>query len=383
MDDQDASPPSAHICGVDEAAKGLFGQIVLVLQGGGALGAFQGGVYEALHEAGLEPDWVIGTSIGAINGALIMGNPRALRLARLREFWRRMENGPRLPLPGLFAPLFANAEASNLFLTGLPNFFAPNFSALMAPFLPAGAANAGYYNTDGLHRTLEELVEIKDFCDPASRLTVGAACVSNARMKYFDSRDERIGLDHVRASGALPPAFAPVKIDDEFYWDGGILSNTPIEAVFDDDDRRSGLVFATNVWQSHGDAPASMNEVAARQKDVTYANKMEAQVARQQQIHRLRHVISSLAQRLPAGKKPDAELLGLMEYGCMTRMHVMNLDLPPMAGETALKDVDFSPNSLRARWREGYDCARKVVEAAPWTRPGDPLDGLVLHEARA
>lgn len=371
---------SEHICGVTDALKGEYGEIVLVLQGGGALGAYQAGIYEALHRAGLEPDRVVGTSIGAINGALIMGNPREKRLERLREFWRRMEFGGGLPMPGMMRPAFSAFETASLFLTGLPHFFAPNYEALAAPYLQT-PGHAGYYSTAALRSTLESLVEFPHFDSGIGRLTVGAARISTSEMRYFDSRDIKLRLDHVLASAALPPAFPAVDIDGEAYWDGGILSNSPIEAVFDDKDRRSGLVFVSNVWQARGEAPSRLADVAARQKDVTYASRMESHVERQRQIHRLRHVIAELARRMPAGTKPNAELLALMDYGCMTRMHVMSLNLPPMPAETSLKDVDFSPQTLAARWAEGLQQGSRVVEAAPWTLPFNPLEGLILHEA--
>ena len=248
-------------------------RIVLVLQGGGALGAYQVGVYEALHEAGIEPDWIIGTSIGAINASLIAGNRREDRLARLDDFWRRVAYGPGqrlahgLPFGGAQLATWMTIAA------GVDAFFAPNILAFAGPQHPLGADRAGYYSTDMLRKTLGELVDFDLINRGGCRLTVGAANVRTAQMHYFDSRDMPFEASHIMASGALPPAFPPVRIGGDLYWDGGILSNTPVEAVFDDNPRRSSLIFAVHLWNPHGPEPATMAEVANRQKDVQYASR--------------------------------------------------------------------------------------------------------------
>ena len=218
-------------------------QVVLVLQGGGALGAYQAGVYEALHEAGIEPDWVIGTSIGAINAALIVGNRPEDRLDRLRRFWHTVAH-KGLPalwpgLPGL--PTFWTTLQS--VSQGLPGFFTPNHRAWLGQHVALDDDDTGYYHTTALRDTLEALTNPACLGAGALRLTVGAVNVRTGAMRYFDSRDEAISLHHVLASGALPPAFPPVRIDDDLFWDGGIYSNTPVEAVFDDNPRRNSLVF--------------------------------------------------------------------------------------------------------------------------------------------
>ena len=219
---------------IGSLGKSLPGQVVLVLQGGGALGAYQAGVYQALHEAGIEPDWIIGTSIGAINASLIAGNAPENRLSRLREFWKRMEQRPiwRFPVafPGFNEKLSYWSTVSN----GIPGFFKPNSLAHAGADYPLGADRAGYYSTEPLEQTLRELVDFDLVNRCAPRLTVGAAHVRTSQMRYFDSRDCELGVKHVMASGALPPAFPAIRIDGELYWDGGILSNTPTEAVFDE-----------------------------------------------------------------------------------------------------------------------------------------------------
>ncbi|TMH61005.1 MAG: patatin-like phospholipase family protein, partial [Betaproteobacteria bacterium] len=205
------------------------GQVVLVLQGGGALGAYQVGVYEALHNAGIEPDWVIGTSIGAINAALIAGNAPENRLDRLRQFWARVEQKPGFDLMRFFTGL-TNAGANfDTVIKGIPCFFTPNPPAWLSSHLQLGVEAAAYYTTAPLRATLSDLIDLEHINARHTRLTVGAVNVRNGEMRYFDSRDEDVHLDHVLASGALPPAFPAVRIEGEPYWDGGIYSNTPIE----------------------------------------------------------------------------------------------------------------------------------------------------------
>jgi len=363
--------------------KADLGQIVVVFQGGGALGAYQAGVYQALHEAGVEPDWVIGTSIGAINAAIIAGNAPEKRLPRLREFWLRMKHGPMTQMAGAVPGFGAMAANAMTVMTGLPAFFRPNPWAFLGANVPLGAEMAGYYSTDPLEETLGELVDpdILNTCAP--RLTVGAANVQTGQMRYFDSRDAPITVRHVMASGALPPAFPAVRIDGELYWDGGILSNTPVEAVFDDNPRKSGLVFAVHVWSPDGPEPDSIHRVLSRQKDLQYSSRAASHIARQKQIHKLRHVIADLAGHLPDDVRASPEIRALAGYGCLTRMHVVRLLAPPMAGADHAKDIDFSPEGIRSRWDAGYGDTNRVLAAAPWTCPADPTEGFILHEAAA
>jgi NTE family protein len=360
--------------------KAKLGQVVLVFQGGGALGAYQAGVYQALHEAGVEPDWVIGTSIGAINASLIAGNAPADRLPRLREFWRRMKHGLATQFAGAWGPGAANAMTV---ATGLPSFFRPNPFAFFGAQFPLGSEQAGYYSTEPLAETLGELINPERLNSGAPRLTVGAASVQTGDMRYFDSREGELGIRHVMASGALPPAFPAIRIDGELYWDGGILSNTPVEAVFDDIPRKSGLVFAVHVWSPNGPEPDSIGQVMSRQKDLQYSSRAASHIARQKQIHRLRHVIAELAKRLPEDERKRAEVKALTHYGCLTRMHVVRLLAPPLDGEDHAKDIDFSPAGISARWDAGYTETSRVLAQQPWTHQFDPVEGFILHEAAA
>ncbi|SFJ77588.1 NTE family protein [Bradyrhizobium sp. Gha] len=367
-----------------EAAKvrDLPGQVVLVLQGGGALGSYQAGVYQAIHEAGIEPDWIIGTSIGAINASLIAGNEPQNRLARLKAFWKRMEQNPiwnlRTAFPDFNDKLSYWATVTN----GIPGFFRPNPLAHAGDSYPLGADHAGFYSTAPLEKTLSELVDfdLVNRCKP--RLTVGAAHVRTSQMRYFDSRDGDLTVKHVMASGALPPAFPAIRIDGELYWDGGILSNTPTEAVFDDNPRKDSLIFAVHLWNPMGHEPTTMAEVFNRHKDVQYSSRIASQIARQQQAHRLRHVINQLASRLPESERADPAVRELTGYGCRTRMHVVRLLAPQLDRETHTKDIDFSPKGIMRRWEAGYSHTKAVLDHKPWRGEFDPLTGVILHETQ-
>jgi NTE family protein len=357
-----------------------LGQIVLVLQGGGALGAYQAGVYQAFHEAGLEPDWVIGTSIGAINASLIVGNAPEQRMTRLREFWKRVEHANYFS-PSIF-PGFDMALRNGLAIgSGVPNFFRPNLAAFVSPHTQLGAEQAGYYSVGPLAESLRDLVDFGRVNAGPGRLTVGACDVQTSEMRYFDSREEPLNLDHILASGALPPAFPAVRIEGRLYWDGGILSNTPVEAVFDDKRRRSGVVFVVHLWNPHGSEPKTIWEVMNRQKDLQYSSRATTHVARQRQLHHLRHVIAELSRRLPDVTRLDPRVAELTRHGCLTRMHVVRLLAPALDNEDHTKDIDFSARGIMSRWEAGYLHMRETLERAPWRGEIDPMEGFVLHEA--
>jgi NTE family protein len=362
-------------------------QVVLVLQGGGALGAYQAGVYEALHEAGIEPDWVIGTSIGAINAALIVGNARERRVERLRDFWHTVAHKglpalwPSLPgLPTAWTTLSAVSQ-------GLPGFFAPNSRAWLSPHMTLDEDSTGYYTTAALRETLMRLVDTQRLGSAGQagtpRLTVGAVNVRSGEMRYFDSRDEALDLRHVMASGAIPPAFPPVRIGDELYWDGGIYSNTPVEAVFDDNPRRSSLVFAVQLWQPDGEAPHNMWQVSGRQKDIQFASRVNSHVQRQAQIHQLRHIVRELTRALPASALGNPALREMAAYGCGTVMHLVRLMAPRLPDEDHTKDMDFNTARIGTRWQAGLADTRRALAEEAWLAPVGPMDGLVIHDLSA
>jgi NTE family protein len=370
----ETAPASPRTCRAD-----LPGQVVLVFQGGGALGAYQAGVYQALHESGIEPDWIIGTSIGAINAALLCGNEPANRMDRLNMFWREVEQATLVPNPFDVFGFAAWLGTFSTVMRGIPSFFTPNLAAWRGAKAPVGVESASYYSTAPLRDTLERLVDWKYLCDCRTRLTVGAVNACTGQMRYFDTRHEPLTAEHVMASGALPPAFGAIRIDGQPYWDGGIYSNTPIEAVLDDKPRRDALIFAVNVWHQTAAEPASIWEVMARTKDIQFASRADSHIARQKQIHRLRHVIRELHKLVPQERRRDPHTEELAAWGCGTTMHVAHLLAPRLEGEDHTKDIDFTARGIRLRREAGFADTMRMVAKAPWRQPSDPIEGVIEH----
>lgn len=360
---------------VDALLKERQGQVVLVMQGGGALGAYQGGVYEALHEAEIEPDWIIGTSIGAVNAAIISGNEIDQRVGRLKEFWRRIERASLWGGIPFLSSLGTHMTSWSTMTQGIPGFFESTPQAFSGP------DSAGCYSTLPLRQTLMELVDFEIVRKAKPRLMVGAAQLCTSHMRYFDSRDMALTVDHVMASGALPPAFPPVRIEGELYWDGGIMSNTPTEAIFDDNPRRSSLVFAVHMWHPTGPEPHSLFDVVGRFKDIQFSSRLTDHISRQLETHRLRHIISELAKHVPPEVRNSPALREMTCYGCTTRMHVVQLLAPRLGTENHMKEMDFSPEGIAARWRAGYDDTTRALARAPWLGEFSPLEGVILHNA--
>ena len=371
------------------AHKTLPGQVVLVFQGGGALGAYQLGVYQAMDESGIQPDWVIGTSIGAINAALIAGNPPERRYQRLAEFWTRVTDRTRLDLPAgmpgnlpAWGQAWEKAFAKWMIIGGgITGFFQPNPTSWLGPLFPLGVDRASYYLIEPLRDTLASLVDFDLLNAGHPRLTVGAVHATTGAMRYFDSRDQRLNVEHVMSSGALPPAFPAVRIDGEPYWDGGIYSNTPVEVVLDDKPRKSSIIFSVQVWNPAGPEPQNIWQISERQKDIQYASRTDSHIARQQQIHRLRHVIRELVKRLPEAERATAEVEALAAWGCQTTMRLIKLAAPRLDGDDQMKDIDFTPAGIAARQRAGYEAAMRAIAERPWEAPMDPIEGLTVYSA--
>ena len=299
------------------------------------------------------------------------------------EFWRRVKHGALSQTVGS-APWFGAAASQALtFTPACAASSSPIRWAWLSPHAALGAEAAGYYSTAPLEKTLTELIDFSRIAGGPTRLTVGAASVRTSQMRYFDSRNMELCARHIMASGALPPAFPAVRIDGELYWDGGILSNTPVETVFDDVPRRSGVIFAVHIWNPEGREPETMWQVFNRQKDIQYSSRAVSHIMRQKQIHRLRHIIAELTKRLPEAERDDPDVRELRSYGCLTRMHVVRLLAPTVKGEDHSKDIDFSPDGIRTRWEAGLADTRRILAQEPWRGDFDPIEGFILHEATA
>jgi NTE family protein len=363
-------PAAKSLPVVDRAA--FPGQVVLVMQGGGAPGVYQAGAYEALHDAGIEPDWVVGTSIGAINGVIIAGNPIERRVERLREFWTRLANQWFEPWNQL-APL----------VMGVPGFYSPNPDLIRGVDANVGLERAALYHVDPLKKLLPTLVDFEQVNSGKPRFTLGLVTVRSGQMRYFDTKTDTIRMDHVLGSSAIPPSFPAVRIDGESYWDGGIYSNTPVEVVFDDTPRKSSVVFAVQIWHTHGPEPESVAEVFMRQKDILFGSRTKSHLARQAQIHRMRHVVRELFNMLPEDRKNTAEAKELAAWGCGTQMHLVEINAEPIDGESNTRDFDFSQGAIEARWQAGYADALRMIERRPWEEPIDPMLGVAVYASDA
>jgi NTE family protein len=361
----------------------LPGQVVLVFQGGGALGAYQGGVYQALHEAGIEPDWVVGTSIGAINGAIIAGNDIPARVDRLREFWERIEFKPLWSgLP--FADMAGNSAAYLMTIFGgVPGYFSPNLALAWGLNAEVGVEHAAFYTIDELRKTVGSVVDFARLNARKTRLTIGAVNVRTGKMHYFDNRAIAITLDHVLASGAVPPGFPAVRIDGDPYWDGGLYSNTPVEVVFDDNPRRDSVVFSVQIFPIAGPEPESVMQVLSRQKDIQFASRTDSHIPRQEHIHQLRHMVRELVRMMPQSLRETPEVQDMAGYGCGTFMHIVRINATAQRNEDYLRDLDFTAGGVQRRWHAGYSDTKRTLERRPWETPIDPMVGVAVHDSDA
>jgi len=359
-------------------------RVALVLQGGGALGAYQAGVYEALHEHGLAPNWVVGTSIGAINAALIAGNVPGARLPRLREFWHGVAQNDALDMRQALDParqFNTWLATANVLTRGVPGFFSPRVPNPFAAGLPVEPATASFYDTGALAATLARLVDFGHLAAPgAMRLTVGAVQVTSGNLVNFDSARQALGVEHVMASGALPPGFAPVRIDGKLYWDGGLYSNTPLDLVLDDEPRVDTLCFMVDLWRGDGPEPRTLADVQTRQKDVMFASRSRRHIESYRRLHELRRAVRALHSRLPLKLRDTPEMRALGAVGCDTTMHIVRLTYPGRDWQMASKDINFSRGSIDWRWQHGLRDARHAIEHAGWLAPVPPRTGVVVHE---
>jgi NTE family protein len=267
--------------------------------------------------------------------------------------------------------------------TGVPGFYSPNEATAWGLQARVGVERAALYSVDPLRRLLPDLMDFKRINGGHPRFTLGLVNVQNGRMRYFDSRDTVIGLDHVLGASALPPSFPAVKIDGEVYWDGGIFSNTPIEAVFDDNPRRDSIVFAVQIWQERGPLPQSLWEVLNREKDIMFASRTASHIARQAQIHKLRQVVRELVRLLPEDQRNRPEVEELVGYGCGTFMHIVEINSVPFDSDDYTRDIDFSEATVNRRWAAGYNDTRRILKRRPWEKPVDHLAGVAVHGSDA
>jgi NTE family protein len=359
-----AAPPPRHA------------HTVLVLQGGGALGAYQAGAYEAFAAVGAMPDWIAGVSIGAINAALIAGNPPERRVERLRAFWQRVS----LPLPPVPAQApdpwraaMNRVSAATVATFGVPGFFRPRLPAELL-----GATSV--YDTAPLRETLLELVDFELIAHGPVRLSVGAVNVASGNSTYFDNTRQRIGPEHVMASGALPPGFAPVRIGDDEYWDGGIVSNSPLWYVMDEAPDIDALILQIDLFSAAGKLPADLDQVQERAMDIRYSSKTRFNSNQLRRREELKAAFRRLLDKLPASLRDDPDVLQLQAASRRCEVSLVQLINRHDTRSASVKDYEFSRATVDELWAAGQADAQRTVAHPDWARATETQAGLRVFD---
>jgi NTE family protein len=360
---------------------------VLVLQGGGALGSYQAGAYQALCHFGFEPEWIAGISIGAINAAIIAGNEPERRVERLKEFWDMVSQPISWnPLvPGDHARSLFNETSAALIATfGVPGFFTPRFPP--APLWPSSSPDElSYYDTAPLKKTLERLVDFDRINDLKTRLSVGAVGITSGNFAYFDNVEfskigKKIGPEHIMASGALPPGFPAVLIEGEYYWDGGIASNTPLDFVLAEETRRDLLIFQVDLFSARGELPQTLLEAAEREKDIRYSSRTRMNTDKNRQLHNARMALRDLIGKLPDELKNDPSVVLLQEAAKENTVTVVHLIYRSKTHESSSKDYDFSHIGVVEHWNAGVRDVHLSMRHKDWLEQPQSGETMVTYD---
>ena len=335
---------------------------VMVLQGGGALGSYQAGVYQALSDVDQCPDWLAGISIGAINAALIVGNAPGQRVAKLTEFWRLVSDGPQtdtLLRDSQVRAWVNEANALGTTLLGAPGFFTPRIPPPV--FYPPGAPEAlSVYDTEPLKATLERLVDFDRINAKEVRLSVGAVNIRTGNFAYFDNWRETIRPEHIMASGALPPGFPPIEIDGEHYWDGGLVSNTPLEYVLDEDTTDNLLIYQIDLFSARGPMPKTLAEAAEREKDIRYSSRTRLNTDANLKIHQAKLALRSLIEGLPEELRNDPRAQQLSALATENAVTIVQLIYRRRPYEGSSKDYEFSRSTMLDHWKSGIEAVHRL-----------------------
>jgi len=366
--------------------------VALVLQGGGALGSYQAGVYEGLAEVGIQPNWVAGISIGALTTAVIAGNAPEHRVERLREFWDTICEPPMSSpaLPFLEKTLFdttdnirklmATFSASSAILQGQSGFFTPRFPPPL-PMVSGDPRNASYYDTAPLRSTLERLCDFDRINSGETRVSVGAVNVGTGNFCYFDNTKMTLRPEHFMASGALPPGFPAIEIDGEFYWDGGLVSNTPLSEVVQSTPRRDTLVFQIDLWSAKGDVPTHIGAVGERTKDIQYSSRTRLVTDMLSRSQHFRRVLREVLERVPEEIRRDDTWCKLAEeLSCNRHFNIVHLIYRDKEYETEYKDFQFGAPTMRAHWQSGLEDIRKTLTQPGWLDMPQGDSAFITHD---
>ncbi|HEX3114587.1 MAG TPA: patatin-like phospholipase family protein [Bradyrhizobium sp.] len=362
-------------------------QRVMVLQGGGALGSYQAGAYQALCHCDFEPEWIAGISIGAVNAAIIAGNPPEKRVERLKEFWDMVS----APVPWRpIAPgdggrtLFNEASAALIATFGVPGFFRPRFPP--APLWPQGSPQAqSYYDTAPLRATLERLVDFDRINDLKTRLSVGAVSVTSGNFKYFDNfefrkQGKKIGPEHIMASGALPPGFPSIEIEGEHFWDGGIASNTPLDYVLDAEIDNDLLIFQIDLFSARGPLPVSLMEAAEREKDIRFSSRTRMNTDKNRQVHNARKALRDLMGKLPDYLRNDPSVQILCRAAKENTVTVVHLIYRSKNYESNYKDYDFSHIGMVEHWGAGERDVHLSMRHKDWLERPQSGESMMTYD---
>src|ERR1700731_4047989 len=362
-------------------------QRVLVLQGGGALGSYQAGAYQALCHFDFEPEWIAGISIGAINAAIIAGNPREKRVGRLKEFWEMVS----APVPwnpvtsgDRGRSLFNETSAALIATFGVPGFFRPRVPP--APLWPQGSPQSqSYYDTAPLRSTLERLVDFDRINDLQTRLSIGAVGVTSGNFTYFDNvtfkkQGKKIGPEHIMASGALPPGFPSIEIDGEHFWDGGIASNTPLDYVLDEDFTNDLLIFQVDLFSARGPLPQTLLEAAEREKDIRFSSRTRMNTDKNRQIHNARKAVRDLISKLPEHLKDDPSVAFLRDAAKENTVTVVHLIYKSKNYETSSKDYDFSHVAMVEHWNSGVRDVHLSMRHKDWLERPQSCETMMTYD---
>jgi NTE family protein len=362
-------------------------QRVLVLQGGGALGSYQAGAYQALCHHDFEPEWIAGISIGAINAAIIAGNPREKRVGRLKEFWEMVS----APVPwnpvtssDRGRSLFNETSAALIATFGVPGFFTPRFPPA-ALWPPGSRQSQSYYDTAPLRATLERLVDFDRINDLKTRLSVGAVSVTTGNFKYFDNFEfkklgKKIGPEHIMASGALPPGFPSIVIEGEHFWDGGVASNTPLDFVLDAEITNDLLIFQVDLFSARGPLPVSLLDAAEREKDIRFSSRTRINTDKNRQIHNARKAVRDLIGKLPDHLKNDPSVEFLREAAKENTVTVVHLIYRSKNYESSSKDYDFSHIGMVEHWGAGERDVHLSMRHKEWLERPQSGETMVTYD---
>lgn len=363
-----------------------FESVALLLQGGGALGAYQAGVYERLLESDIHPTWVAGISIGAINCAIIAGNAEQDRVAKLRSFWEQVSSAGSNSWNDYFDAITLNSAArawanqlaaGQIMVTGAPGFFEPRFPP---PYLVPGTGATSYYDTRSLKSTLERLVDFDRINADEIRFSVGAVNVRTGNFAYFDNQTDEIRAEHIMASGALPPAFDAVEIDGEFYWDGGLVSNTPLDWVLSSQSQLDTLVLQVDLWSARGALPRDLSEVAVRIKEIQFSSRTRAATDAFVKSHALRYACSELLKQMPPklAKSEQAQLLAAASDSALYTLVQLIYRSATYEGQS--KDFEFSRRTMEEHWRDGYNDAGTTLSHPEILTLPDAAQGIAVYD---